>query len=892
MQELRCSDDNECGYDEKCIHNSIGQAECHSSCGLILCGRNAGCKSDNHKATCACNTGFFGDAYDDKLGCQPIECSSNDECSDEKICDHHKCRIACVAQNPCGQNAICSTSFHVQVCTCQPGYTGNPMVACELIDYCLASPCGAGALCTNSRGSFRCHCQLGTVGDAYHDGCRIPVECSNDSDCPTSAKCIEINGHPKCSDVCSKIRCGPNADCIAEHHIGFCKCRLEYEGNANDLTVGCRPQPITCESSYQCPSNTYCYERVCRPSCQTDEECNLSDSCISGQCLDPCNLRAACGINADCQVTMHTKRCSCPAGFTGNSEVECVRLPVSCASSHDCSTGNTCRDNICLPVCSSDNYCAFNEKCVKENCMLTCRLDNDCFLGHICLNNMCFHGCRADEDCNGNEACSGNKCTNPCEDNPCGPNAKCSVVNQRASCTCPDGFLPNPSAIIACLRAPGPICSANRDCSSGLACVASTCIPVCSSNANCLSNERCDSSGTCKALCRQDEECRSGEICDGVVCVVGCRANQECSEGFACINNQCTNPCKLPNSCGTNAECTILNHQKQCSCPIGLVGNALILCRRNSFSCSAGCSNGFICQAGVCYFQCRKDSDCLNDERCEAGTCKSICNSDDHCNVGQICENRICQLGCRSDIQCLLDQYCLNNKCQNPCGGEKACGECADCRVVNHSAQCSCPVNYYGNALISCTKSMIPCDGNCECDEIGFCLQRCSLNNACGCGEVCEAGICRTKCDTGNSCAKGYICLNGVCDVGCRTHSDCPVTLSCMNGKCEDPCLHGKSPCGKNALCKVSNHRVVCLCPDRYQGEPSQECYQLECSKNEDCEANKKCSQDGVCTNPCLQHGACGLNAQCRVIDRQAECSCPPGHYGNPKRNCKPGILI
>lgn len=889
VQELRCTSDNDCGYDEKCIRNNLGQAECRQACELILCGRNAGCKSDNHKATCACDRGFFGDAYDDKMGCQPIECESHNDCSDEKICDLHKCRIACLAHNPCGQNAICSTNNHQQVCTCQPGYTGEPTRGCDLIDFCLNSPCAPGAVCTNSRGSYRCHCQLGTVGDAYNSGCQTPVECLRDQDCPITARCIEINGVPKCADVCSRVRCGPNAECIPGEHVASCSCRLGYDGDANDLRVGCRPLPTACSTSSECPANTYCYENICRPSCQSDEECNLTDRCLNGQCLDPCEVRTACGINADCQVNNHIKRCSCPPGFTGNSEVECVRLPVSCNGDEDCSLGNTCRDNVCLPTCTSDNQCAFNEKCVRGNCLLTCRLDNDCFLGHICLNNMCSYGCRGDEDCNANEACASNKCVNPCDVTPCGPNANCIATNQRASCACPDGFMPNPSARIACLRAPGPSCQANRDCPLGAACVAGSCVAVCSSNANCLSNERCDSSGICRALCRQDEDCRSGEICEGLVCLAGCRAEIECAENLSCINNQCVDPCSLPDCCGTNANCAMLNHQKQCSCPAPLVGDPLTGCRRNFIPCSDSCPPGHTCNGGSCYATCRSDSNCLNDERCETGVCKAICNTDDHCSPGQICENRICELGCRSDNACSNDESCINNKCQSPCEGGKACGECAGCRVVNHAAQCSCPPNYYGNALISCTKSPVPCDGVCECDEIGYCVRSCSVNENCACGEVCDHGKCRIKCDANNSCKKGYICNSGLCLAGCRTHSDCPTSLSCNNGQCEDPCLYNGSPCGINALCKVSGHRAVCLCPEGYQGEPSQECYQLECLRHEDCEPTKRCSDDGVCTNPCLQHGVCGFNAQCRVVDRTAQCSCPPGHYGNPKINCKPG---
>lgn len=85
-----------------------------------------------------------------------------------------------------------------QICTCQPGYTGEPTHGCQLIDYCSDQPCAPGAVCENSRGSYRCHCQQGMVGDPYNGGCQPPVECLQDGDCPLTAKCINVNNVPKC----------------------------------------------------------------------------------------------------------------------------------------------------------------------------------------------------------------------------------------------------------------------------------------------------------------------------------------------------------------------------------------------------------------------------------------------------------------------------------------------------------------------------------------------------------------------------------------------------------------------------------------------------------------------------------------------------------------------
>jgi hypothetical protein len=60
-------------------------------------------------------------------------------------------------------------------------------------------------------------------------------------------------------------------------------------------------------------------------SCQSDEECSLTEKCLQGQCNNPCDQHSACGMNAECRVFSHNKQCSCPPGFTGNQDVECVR---------------------------------------------------------------------------------------------------------------------------------------------------------------------------------------------------------------------------------------------------------------------------------------------------------------------------------------------------------------------------------------------------------------------------------------------------------------------------------------------------------------------------------------------------------------------------------------
>lgn len=184
------------------------------------------------------------------------------------------------------------------------------------------------------------------MGDPYKDGCKQPVECNVDQDCPKAAKCDTSNGIHKCKDVCQNTQCGPNADCIPVDHEGHCSCRNGYQGNPKDFSVGCTPKPVTCRVTSDCPANTYCYDRFCRRKyinnkiviniitkivcvitapCQTDSECSLDEKCLKGQCLGPCEVKDACGMNAKCTAINHDKLCSCPEGFTGSPDVECFR---------------------------------------------------------------------------------------------------------------------------------------------------------------------------------------------------------------------------------------------------------------------------------------------------------------------------------------------------------------------------------------------------------------------------------------------------------------------------------------------------------------------------------------------------------------------------------------
>lgn len=283
-------------------------------------------------------------------------------------------------------------------------------------------------------------------------------------------------------------------------------------------------------------------------------------------------------------------------------------MPVPCSSTDDCALSNICKNFTCFPQCKKDDDCAFNEKCLIGNCQLTCRVDNDCFIGHICINNLCYYGCHNDNDCTSSESCRNNKCINPCDESPCGPNALCLTYDHRPSCSCIKGFVPNPSAQVACVRTPAEPCTQNKDCPNGSACLDKFCKPICSSDAGCVANERCDKvAGICKSICRKDNDCRYDEICDGIACITGCKSDSNCPVENSCVDNKCINPCDTPTACGANANCSVIDHEKLCTCLKPLKGNPLESCKYPWKSClqDTDCDNEFSCNNGYCQKICR-----------------------------------------------------------------------------------------------------------------------------------------------------------------------------------------------------------------------------------------------------------------------------------------------
>lgn len=193
--------------------------------------------------------------------CRP-ECVVSSECSLNKACINEKCADPC--PGTCGQNARCNVVNHNPICSCSPGYTGDPFIGCKVLDSktisyfllhgslldspfivtpevrqpenpCVPSPCGPNSQCKVVGTQAACSCLPNYIGQSPN--CR--PECTINAECSSNLACV----NEKCRDPCPGS-CGVNARCSVVNHNAICTCVVGYEG---DATVQCSVIPPPCK---------------------------------------------------------------------------------------------------------------------------------------------------------------------------------------------------------------------------------------------------------------------------------------------------------------------------------------------------------------------------------------------------------------------------------------------------------------------------------------------------------------------------------------------------------------------------------------------------------------------------------------------------------------------
>lgn len=168
----------------------------------------------------------------------------NTDCSRDKACIRNKCIDPC--PGTCGQNAQCAVINHIPSCSCLEGYAGNAFVSCSkvsgilfyigvcirtstcsilvavLTNPCNPSPCGPNSQCRVINEQAVCSCVPGFLGNP--PTCR--PECITSSECPLSQACV----NQKCIDPCPGT-CGISAKCQVVNHNPICGCPPKFTGD-------------------------------------------------------------------------------------------------------------------------------------------------------------------------------------------------------------------------------------------------------------------------------------------------------------------------------------------------------------------------------------------------------------------------------------------------------------------------------------------------------------------------------------------------------------------------------------------------------------------------------------------------------------------------------------
>lgn len=188
----------DCPMDKACNRN-----KCFDPC-VGVCGQSAECVVINHTPMCSCPDGMSGNAF---TACYPVRGKFVDHLTTTGTFSHR-------AKN-CFLTEETGTI-----------YFADP----ERVEPCNPSPCGPNSRCQDFSGQAVCSCAPGYIGNP--PACR--PECLVNTDCPLNEACVNL----KCRDPCPGS-CGVSARCQVVNHNPICSCPPIFTG---DPFVRCLPR--------------------------------------------------------------------------------------------------------------------------------------------------------------------------------------------------------------------------------------------------------------------------------------------------------------------------------------------------------------------------------------------------------------------------------------------------------------------------------------------------------------------------------------------------------------------------------------------------------------------------------------------------------------------------
>lgn len=99
-------------------------------CSRNPCGTGARCQETvGGRPVCSCPPGYQGNPL---TYCHRSGCLDHNECGQTQVCRNGECVNPCIGT--CGVNAQCEVRNHVPTCSCPRGYRGDPFSSCRQMD--------------------------------------------------------------------------------------------------------------------------------------------------------------------------------------------------------------------------------------------------------------------------------------------------------------------------------------------------------------------------------------------------------------------------------------------------------------------------------------------------------------------------------------------------------------------------------------------------------------------------------------------------------------------------------------------------------------------------------------------------------------------------------------
>lgn len=338
-------------------------------------------------------------------------------------------------------------------------------------------------------------------------------------------------------------------------------------------------------------------------------------------------------------------------------------------------------------------------------------------------------------------------CVALCAEAQCDAHASCTIVSDRALCTCLAPYIGN-----------GLTCQLDETCAS----------------------HRCDQNARCLGGGPNPCVCSDGFEGDGLTCSrVDACSSQLCQHGGVCSNQGGSFTCDCTNTGyrGTSCEAAI-DDCAQNPCTHGVCSD-----RVNGYACT--------CEAGYAGTNCEQDLDDCAANPCRQGTCQDLAN-DYKC----LCPEGYSGKNCDNDIDNCAGQPCAHGTCTDQVNGyscacpagydgsqcENNIDECAPqpcehgtCTDQVAGFVCSCAPGYAGSR---CETDVDDCSPN-PCQHGGVCTD--GVN---GYSCACPSAWAGTKCETG-SCAKATCPSEAPCRVPTGQGGLCyPSDCGSMAGLC------------------------------------------------------------------------------------------------------------